>query len=611
MSAPPLVPVLPDSAPFTAAQRAYLNGFLAGLFSRAAHPEMSHFNSRIPEAKPLVPLTVLFGSQTGNAENLARRIAKEAGQRGFAATVHDLAKYPTAQLASERHLLVVTSTFGDGEPPDNAKAFWDFLSSDAAPKLPELRFSVCALGDSNYPKFCAFGKNLDERLERLGGRRVHPRADCDGEFEAPFTHWLAQVWSKLLDRGSPQPSSAREVNPVEAGSVAGVTSESARGAAPSQTSASFSRSHPFPAPLLANRRLNGPRSSKDTRHFEFSLEGSALSYEVGDALGVLPRNCPELVGEIIRALNCRPTDAVSGKDGQPVPLHDALFRHYDITKIPQPLLQAVAERSGDETLLKLVAPGVNGELTQFLRGREIIDLLLAFPAVKFAPGEFVALLKKLHPRLYSISSSPKAHPGRVHLCVSVVRYESLGRSRKGVCSTFLADRVEPDTPVPVFVHTNKHFRLPPAGDTPMIMVGPGTGIAPFRAFLHERQAAGAKGRNWLFFGDQHAATDFLYREELEGFLHDGTLTRLDTAFSRDQPEKIYVQHRMLEHARELFAWLEAGAHFYVCGDAGRMAKDVDKALHQIIERGGGRTPEQAADYVRELHTQQRHQRDVY
>ena len=326
---------------------------------------------------------------------------------------------------------------------------------------------------------------------------------------------------------------------------------------------------------------------------------------------MFPTNCPELVDEIIRTLGCLPTDSVPGSDGRTMSLHAALLSHYDITKISSRFLQSLATRSGDGELLKLTSPGVNGELAKFLWGREIIDLLLAFPAVKWVPEEFVKLLKKLQPRLYSISSSPKAHSGQVHLTTTIVRYESLGRARQGVCSTFLAERVAPAAPVPVFIHSNKAFRPPSNPDVSMIMVGPGTGIAPFRAFLEERRATGAKGRNWLFFGDQHQATDFLYREELERFHRNGRLTRLDTAFSRDQAEKVYVQNRMLEHAHEIFAWLEEGAHFYVCGDAKRMAKDVDIALHQVIVRGSGKSESETAEYVSRLKSERRYQRDVY
>jgi sulfite reductase (NADPH) flavoprotein alpha-component len=583
-----LIPLLPESAPFTAEQRAYLNGFFAGLYSRTT----ASTPSALAAAKPLEPLTILFGSQTGNCENLAKRIAKEAGKRGFAPTTHDLAKYPTTQLASEKTLLIITSTYGDGEPPDNARTFWDFLKNDAAPKLGNLRFSLCALGDSNYPKFCQFGKDLDTRLESLGATRVHPRTDCDVDYEEPFAKWLSGAATALAPSAASTPTAA----PASA--------------EPEAKEPAYSKRNPFPARLLTNRRLNAPGSGKDVRHFEIALSGSGLNYEVGDALGVVPQNDPVLVAELLAALGASGEEPVPGKTGEPVPLRDALTSHYEITRIPKPLLDAFAARTGDELLQRVTAPTANGELTKFLWGREIIDLLLAHPTVKFSPPEFIALLKKLQPRLYSISSSPKAHPGEVHLTVGAVRYKSLGRARTGVCSTFLADRVSAETPVPVFVHSNKAFR-PPAADAPLIMVGPGTGIAPFRAFLEERRATGATGRNWLFFGDQKSATDYLYREELEAFQKDGLLARLDLAWSRDQAEKVYVQQRMLEHGAELFAWLEGGAGFYVCGDASRMAKDVDTALHQVIEKAGGKTVEQAAEYVKALKAAKRYQRDVY
>jgi sulfite reductase (NADPH) flavoprotein alpha-component len=586
-----LVPCLPENAPFTPEQRAYLNGFLAGLFSR-----MPASAGMVPGAAPaekLVPLSILFGSQTGNAEGLAKRIAKEAGKRGFAATVHDLAKYPTAQLASEERLLIVTSTFGDGEPPDNAKAFWGFLSDAAGPRLPKTRFSICAIGDSNYPKFCGFGKDLDLRFESLGAQRICARADCDLEFEEPFAKWLNEALSKLGDAATAQSSPETPAQSL------------------STQSSEYSRSNPFPATLMTNRRLNAPGSEKDTRHFEIGLEGSGLVYEAGDALGVVPWNCPELVDDLLAVLKFSGDESVPGRDGNPVSFREALLRHYEVTKIPQPFLKAMAERTRDELLVRLTAPGVNGELTKFLWGREIIDLLLAHPSAKFAPGEFVGLLKKLQPRLYSISSSPKAHPGQVHLTVNVVRFESLERRRKGVCSTFLAERAEPTQPLPIFVHRNKKFRPPTNDDAPMIMVGPGTGIAPFRAFLHERRVRGAKGRNWLFYGDQRSATDFMYREELETLQSEGVLSRIETAFSRDQVQKVYVQDRMRENAKELFDWLEAGAAFYVCGDASRMAKDVDAALQEIVQVASNATPASASEYVAKLKAENRYQRDVY
>ncbi len=587
------IPVLPETAPFTAEQRAYLNGFFAGVFSRAPAAE----SPAAPyENRTLQPLAILFGSQTGNAERLAKRAAKEANNHGFAPTVYELGRYPTVQLASEAHLLIVTSTYGDGDPPDNAKSLWDFLRSDTAPKLPRLRFSLCALGDSNYAKFCGFGKELDARLEQLGATRVQPRADCDVEFEPMFVDWLQAALRGL-----------------SAGLTSVVTPQAAapekRSLSP-ESEASFSRANPFLGRLLNNRKLTTAGSAKDVRHLEISLANSGLNYEVGDALGVMPQNDPALVAQLLAALAARGDESVPGKDGAEIALHEALASHYEITRIPRPLLELCAKRTGDELLKKVSAPEANGELTQFLWGRQVIDLLVTHPGVKFSPLEFVALLRKLQPRLYSIASSPKAHLGEAHLTVSAVRYESLGRARGGVCSTFLADRVAPDTPVPVFVHQNKAFR-PPAPDVPLIMVGPGTGIAPFRAFLQERRAIGATGRNWLFFGDQRFSTDWLYRDEIESFHRTGLLTRLDLAWSRDQSEKVYVQHRLLEQAGEVFAWLEAGGVFYVCGDASRMAKDVDAALHEVIERAGNRSREQAAEYVKQLQASRRYQRDVY
>lgn len=600
-----LVPVIPDTAPFTAEQRAYLNGFLAGLFSRAPAGGSGPAPAVGPPA--LQPLAILVGSQTGNCERLAKRLAKESGSRGFAPTIHELLGYSPTQLAMVSHALIVTSTYGDGDPPDNAKAFWDALAADDAPALAKLQFSLCALGDSNYAQFCGFGRALDARLEKLGAVRVFPRVDCDVEFEDPFAKWMAGALAALASASSASLSPAAASQSHERSAFAGASVSAGTVTSPGE-SGIHSKDHPFPARLKTNRRLSAAGSAKDVRHFEIALAG--LNYEVGDALGVMPSNDPALVEELLHALALSGDESVPNPAGNSVPLREALTVHYEITRIPKVLLETCAACSNDESLKRAAAPDANGRLTEFLHGREIIDLLLAAPAPRFRAADFVRLLRKLQPRLYSISSSPKAHPDEVHLTVSAVRYTSLGRERRGVCSTFLADRVGADTPVPVFVHHNKAFRLP-APDTPLVMVGPGTGIAPFRAFLEERRVTGARGRNWLFFGDQKCDTDFLYREEIESFQRDGLLSRLDLAWSRDQAEKVYVQRRMREQAATLFAWLEAGAAFYVCGDASRMAKDVDAALHNVIEQAGAKTSEQAAEYVRQLKTQKRYLRDVY
>ncbi|HTD88263.1 MAG TPA: sulfite reductase subunit alpha, partial [Candidatus Binatia bacterium] len=362
------------------------------------------------------------------------------------------------------------------------------------------------------------------------------------------------------------------------------------------------------ARLQKNICLTRPGSGKEVRHYEIALQGSGLAYEVGDALGVVPVNCPELVSEVLSVLNCKGAEAIKIGENE-MPLREALSRHLDITKPSSDFLAAMVQRTSGNEWAGLLAPDRVTDLKRWLFGRGVVDLLAGenpFPA-----AELVKCLRKLAPRLYSICSSPKAHPDEVHLTVSAVRYESYGRARKGVASTYLADRIGEAECIRVFVQPSHGFKLPADGHVPIIMVGPGTGIAPFRAFLEERQAIGATGRNWLFFGDQKRATDFLYEEQLNGWLNDGHLTRLDLAFSRDQSEKIYVQQRMLESAGQLWAWLQDGAHFYVCGDASRMAKDVDAALHQIAATTGGLGRDGAAEFVQQLKAARRYQRDVY
>ena len=545
------IPVIPETAPFDAMQRMWLNGFLAGLFSSeaavaAAPPAIS--------SSSLGPLLFLFGSQTGSSERLARRFAKEGEKLGFETRVLGMESYSTIDLTKEKRLIIITSTYGDGEMPDNAQTFWEYLKNGTAPRLEHLEFSVLALGDRNYTQFCQAGKAFDERLEALGAKRIHPRIDCDVDYEAPSAEWFNGL-TKSLE--SAAPSAGSNANIIASDPVV-------------ESAPSFGKTNPFPAVLKTNRLLNAPGSAKETRHLEIVLEGSGLDYEVGDALGVMPTNCPDFVREILDAAGLDGEEAVKAPDGEEMPLRMALLRKFDLK-----------------------------------------CFLADLPAKAASAADFAAPFRKLQPRLYSISSSPKAHPGEVHLTVAVVRYELSGRARKGVCSTFFADRVGTDTKVPVFVHRSPSFRLPADGSRPIIMVGPGTGVAPFRAFLEERRAVAATGRNWLFFGDQKAGSDFLYRDELESMKQEGILTKLDTAFSRDQPEKIYVQDRMIENAAEIWSWLQDGGYFYVCGDAMRMAKDVDSALHKIAEAAGHLSTQQAVDYVKQLKSEKRYLRDVY
>ncbi len=545
------IPAIPESAPFTDMQRHWLDGYLAGLFGGRddAPPSPAAGASPAPAPPSRGPLFFLWGSQTGTAEKLAKTFAKRAAAAGFAARAAGLHETQPADLVSAGRAVIVTSTYGDGDMPDNAAAFWKQIQNGTAPALNNLEYSVLALGDTHYAHFCEAGKRFDARLEELGARRIHPRVDCDLDYEKPAEEWFAGLMKAL---GADPRSGAAIGESVPS---------------PAREKEGHSKDNPFRAVLVGNRLLNGPGSAKEVRHIEIALAGSGLEYKVGDALGVWPTNCPDFVSEILQAAGLR--------GSEPVALHGGLpIRHLLLTQL---------------------------DLSPYVAG---------LPSAGISPDDLVKPLRKLQPRLYSISSSPKAHPGEVHLTVGIVRYEVNGRPRKGVCSTFLADRAAFGT-IPVFVHTSPNFRLPDDPSTPIIMVGPGTGIAPFRAFLEERRAIGAPGKNWLFCGDQKSASDFLYRDELLGFQKAGFLHRLDTAFSRDQPHKIYVQHRMLENAREIWSWLGNGAHFYVCGDAKRMAKDVDDALRQIIAREGGLSPESASDYVETLTTQNRYQRDVY
>ena len=608
----PSLPLIPDSAPFSSEQRAWLNGFLAGMLSRAQGAPAPAPTAAVPT---LAPLTILFGSQTGTGEALAKRTAKAAGQRGFAATVMDLGTLDLAKLGTEKNVLVITSTYGDGEPPDNARALHSALASavagpaasDGSKPLRSLRFSVCALGDTNYIQFCKCGQDFDAWLEQLGATRVAPRADCDLDYEQTYSAWLDAALLALQSESPPAPAlsaSSATVAPEKPGSI-------------NLRDTGYSRSHPFPALLGMSLPLNAPGSAKQVQHVEFELGDSGLVYEAGDALGVYPHNCPALVSDVLALLGCDGEEAVPAPDGSTTSLRHALTERYDLGKPPAALVTLLSRGDGNSSP-PAPAPataaevGAAGILARPVAAPHHVIDLLATQRGRVAPIAFVQALKKIQPRLYSISSSPRAHAGRVHLTVGAVRYELDGRARKGVCSTFLAERSVPgQSRAGIFVHSNPAFRPPVNGATAMIMVGPGTGIAPFRAFLQERKATGATGRNWLFFGDQRATTDFLYRDELTQLLREGVLTRLDTAFSRDQAEKIYVQHRMLEHATELYAWLEAGAHFYVCGDAARMAKDVDAALHTLIERAGKKTPDEAATYVQSLRSSKRYARDVY
>ncbi len=591
--------MLPEHAPFNSDQRRALDSLLSG-FDPLQRGWLSGFLASagsavaaapVPAATQAGKLVVLFGTESGNSETLADRAVKEAKKRGFQAVMRNMADLAPADLAKVTNLLVIVSTWGDGEPPDAAVSFYkEFMATSVA--LGSVRFSVCALGDTSYEKFCQTGKDIDARLETLGAKRVADRQDCDVDYEEAFSSWLAGSLAALA--------------PVNAAPVIAVAEASAVVPA-----AEYGKRNPFPAEVLDVVMLNGEGSLKETLHLELSLEGSGLSYEPGDAVAVVPVNAPDVVQSLLDAAKLTGNEGVEVKGAGRRRLADALREDFDITGLSRNVLTKLAEATGSSSLKALLADDAKERLKGYVAGREIVDAILDYAPTGLSADVLAGIFRKLPPRLYSIASSPLTHPDEVHLTVAAVRYQTHGRPRKGVCSTYLADLVKPGDITSLFIQPNKNFRLPENGAAPIIMVGPGTGIAPFRAFVEHRAALGCTGKSWLFMGDQHYLYDFLYQLEWQDHLKNGTLTRLDVAFSRDQPEKVYVQNRMKEHAKDLYAWLQEGAHFYVCGDATRMAADVHEALVSIVAEQGGLSHDAAESYVEDLKKSKRYQRDVY
>lgn len=542
--------------------------------------------------------TVLFGSQTGNAQRLAGRLADRLKAQGFEVTLSAMNKYKVNNLKKAAYLFIIVSTHGEGDPPDNALTFHEFLHSKRAPKLEGTKFSVLALGDTSYEYFCKTGQDFDTQLAELGAERLMERVDCDVDYEDAAAAWIASVH--------------QAVNKASTSSAATTTSAGSTESAVAAGESVYSRNHPFMAEVLDSLNLNGRGSDRETRHVELSLEGSGLSYEPGDAIGVYPQNDPSLVDELISFLQWDPAESVViGKAGETSSLRDALLHHYEITVLTKPLLEKATAFSGSSKLAEWLKPEQKDVLKAYLKGRDLLDLLRDYAPWTLTPADIPALLRKLPPRLYSIASSLHAHPEEVHLTIRKVEYTAHGRERKGVCSVHTSERLQPGDKLPIFIQSNPNFKPPVQPDTPVIMVGPGTGVAPFRAFLEEREESGVDGKTWLFYGDRHFVTDFLYQTDWQRLLSDGVLTKLDVAFSRDTDEKVYVQHRMLENGQELYQWLQQGAHVYVCGDEKHMAHDVHSALLSIIEQYGGVSSEQAVAYMTDLQEQGRYQRDVY
>ncbi|REE89007.1 sulfite reductase (NADPH) alpha subunit [Paenibacillus taihuensis] len=593
----------------TEGQKIWLSGYLAalqqvgGVQAGGAAAVQGAPVANAPAASSAVSneATVLFGSQTGNSHKLAKKLAGKLQDQGMQVTLSSMIDFKPNALKKVENLFIVVSTHGEGDPPDNAISFYEYLHSKRAPQLGGMSFSVLALGDTSYEFFCRTGRDFDQRLEELGATRIAPRIDCDVDFEDSAQQWLASVLAAVGQSAA----AAASAPASDSGSVDAA-------AAMSEDSTEYSRSNPFQASVLENLNLNGRGSDRETRHLEISLEGSGIQYEPGDSVGIYPQNHPRLVDEIIEAMEWQADAQVPlPKSKDRTSIREALTSQYEITVLTPALIEKFAEVAPDSGLKKLLEPGQEQELRSYCKGRDLLDLVQDYDLKELSAKAFTAQLRKLPPRLYSIASSSKAYPDEVHLTIRKVHYENLGRVRYGVCSTFVSERLEPGDNLPLFVQENPNFKLPSDSDTPIIMIGPGTGVAPFRAFLGEREEQGAEGKTWLFYGDQHFSSDFLYQVEWQRWLKDGVLSRMDVAFSRDTDQKVYVQHRMMEHSKDLYQWLQEGAVVYICGDEKRMAHDVHATLLAIIMQEGGLNEEGAAAYLSQMQQEKRYQRDVY
>lgn len=591
-----LPPTLPKSAPFTAddidllnklvqrstpAQRVWLSGFLAGLDAAGAPGAAA-----VPAvaARPRVPLTILYGSESGNSETLAMKAKKLAAKLNYDARIVDMGEADVSVLAKSKNVMVYVSTWGEGDPPQRALDFYNGLMADNAPRLDGVRFGVLALGDTAYVNFCQTGRLIDERLAALGGIRAADRVDLDLDFAKAANVWTETALAKLAP---PEPSGATVVH-VD---FKGVSADE------DLDEPLYTAENPVEAEITALINLNGTGSSRETWHVELAVDAPGFSYKPGDAIGVVPENDPALAADLLSAVGL----------GTDASLVLKVAKTYDITTLSRATIDQYAKLSGR----KDVAALLDGDaLAKFSADRQLVDLFSTYPE-KLTSDQLTKLLRPLPGRLYSVASSLKAHEGEAHLLVGAVRWASHGRKRGGVTSTYLADRRKLGDTARIYVKPNRHYALPSDGKTPIIMIGAGTGVAPYRGFIEEREAAGAKGKSWLFFGERNYSYDFLYQLEWQDFMAAGALSRIDVAFSRDQPEKIYVQHRLWERRAELLSWIADGAHLYVCGDEKGMAKDVDATLVKILSEPLKGDLEAGKAKLKELTKSNRYQRDVY
>ncbi|MEG3767002.1 assimilatory sulfite reductase (NADPH) flavoprotein subunit [Alteromonas sp. 14N.309.X.WAT.G.H12] len=573
-------------------QLTWVSGYTAGLAAAQAGG-VAPATTAQGQASGAATLTILVGSQTGNAKGLAQQFQAQAEQAGYSSKLVNMSDYKPRQIKNETHVVIFVSTHGEGDAPDDAVELHEFLGSKKAPKLAGLKYAVLGLGDSSYEFFCQTGKNFDTRLAALGAQAMVERQDCDVDYEDIAATWSTKVIEALKEDFS------------SSGSNAAVAIQS--GSAVVSGGVTYSKKAPYSATLLTSQKITGRDSVKDIRHIEIGLEESGIRYQPGDALGVWFKNSPALVAEFVELMGLTGSEQVKVADGE-YTLSDALTSKFELTQSYPTFVKAYQNATGSESLAALLAEPA--QLRTYLAERQIIDIVKEHPA-PISAQTLVDALRPLTPRLYSIASAQAEVENEVHLTVAHVDYEAFGQRHQGGASSFLCERLEEGGEIEVYIEKNDNFRLPENPDTPVIMIGPGTGIAPFRAFMQERDAQGAEGKNWLFFGNPNFTQDFLYQVEWQGYVKSGLLDKITLAFSRDQKEKIYVQHRLLENGKEVYEWLESGAHFYVCGDASHMAKDVEAALLSIIQQQGGKSEEDAKAYLVAMRKAKRYQKDVY
>lgn len=580
------------SSELSSQQLAWVSGYFWGLSQHQTQGASAPIRQAAAAvaAKPAGKLSIIYASQTGNAKGVAEALKDEAVALGIAASVYDASDYKGKNLAKETHVIFVASTNGEGEAPDNAIELHEFLQSKKAPKLPNLQYGVIGLGDSSYEFFCQTGKDFDEYLSKLGATSFIDRIDCDVDYDAPAAEWRKSALDTVQETLSVS---------VEAEVVQLPVGQSAHSL--------YSKLNPFTASLLTNQKITGRDSGKDVRHIEIDLDGSGITYQPGDALGVWFENSAELVDLILDKAGLSGIESID-VDGESLSIRTALITKFEVTAANPQLVTKFSELSGSKKLQKLVED--KSKLREYSSNTQVVDVL-SEKKTKLTAEQLVGILRKLTPRLYSIASAQSEVEDEVHLTVGLVEYKKGEDARFGGASGFLSQRLEEGGEVKVFIENNNNFKLPQDDTTPVIMIGPGTGIAPFRSFIQERDNRDAEGKNWLFFGDRTFTQDFLYQVEWQKYLKSGLVTQLDVAFSRDQQEKVYVQHRILEHAKQVWQWIQDGAYIYVCGDATRMAKDVNDALVTVAVQHGGLSEAKAEEFINDLRKAKRYQRDVY